>query len=202
MFPLGSVLLPGMPLSLHLFEERYQQMLTDTLAGDRTFGVVLIERGSEVGGGDVRTDIGTLARLTDHHSLGGGRHAITAYGIDRIRVDSWLPDAPYPRATVSLWPDPDKDADPDELTAVYDSCVESVRRLLATARAAGYRAIDPDFRAMDDPWQGTYLLVQLASLGTFDQQRLLVAPTTAERLALLVELIEDRMFLLQGGISD
>ena len=48
MFPLGTVLLPGMALPLHLFEPRYRQLIQDVLDGDGTFGVCLIERGSEV----------------------------------------------------------------------------------------------------------------------------------------------------------
>ena len=59
MFPLGSVLLPGVVLPLHVFEPRYQQLVRDCLETDEhEFGVVLIDRGSEVGGGDSRTDVG------------------------------------------------------------------------------------------------------------------------------------------------
>ena len=52
MFPLGSVLFPTMVLPLHIFEERYRALVTDCLAGEQEFGVCLIERGFEVGGGD------------------------------------------------------------------------------------------------------------------------------------------------------
>ena len=65
MFPLGKVLVPGEVLPLHVFEPRYRQLVVDLLAADDRppeFGVVLIERGWEVGGGDARTDIGTVAR--------------------------------------------------------------------------------------------------------------------------------------------
>ncbi|HEV7759443.1 MAG TPA: LON peptidase substrate-binding domain-containing protein, partial [Acidimicrobiales bacterium] len=98
MFPLGTVLVPGMLLPLHVFEPRYRQMLDDCLAGDRTFGVVLIERGSEVGGGDVRTGVGTLARILQAEQAADGRWALMAVGARRIRIDRWLPDDPYPRA--------------------------------------------------------------------------------------------------------
>ena len=63
MFPLGTVLFPGAVLPLHVFEPRYRALVRDCLAGDREFGVVLIERGSEVGGGDVRVEVGTVARI-------------------------------------------------------------------------------------------------------------------------------------------
>ena len=60
MFPLGTVLLPSVLLPLHIFEERYRTLIRDVLDADREFGVVLIERGSEVGGGDTRSSVGTL----------------------------------------------------------------------------------------------------------------------------------------------
>ena len=61
MFPLGSVLVPGMVLRLHVFEPRYRDLVAVCLDGDRTFGSVLIDRGSEVGGDDVRGLVGTAA---------------------------------------------------------------------------------------------------------------------------------------------
>ncbi|HKA85142.1 MAG TPA: LON peptidase substrate-binding domain-containing protein, partial [Acidimicrobiales bacterium] len=104
MFPLGTVLVPGMVLPLHVFEPRYRRMVNDSRTHhDSTFGVVLIERGSEVGGGDVRTDVGTLARILRAEELPDGRWILGALGIHRIRVDRWLPDDPYPRAEIHEW---------------------------------------------------------------------------------------------------
>jgi Lon protease-like protein len=105
MFPLGTVLVPGMALPLHVFEPRYSRMVDDCRAGDGTFGVVLIERGSEVGGGDVRTDVGTLARIAQAEALPDGRWMLVAQGVQRIRVERWLPDDPYPRAEIVDWPE-------------------------------------------------------------------------------------------------
>jgi Lon protease-like protein len=56
-------------MPLHLFEERYRRMIVDVLATDREFGVVLIRRGSEVGGGDQRCDVGTRARVLEEGRL-------------------------------------------------------------------------------------------------------------------------------------
>ena len=113
MFPLGSVLLPGAVLPLHVFEARYRKLVIDCLAddtGDPEFGVTLIERGWEVGGGDERASVGTVARMVRVEALDGGRYAVVAVGTRRIRVNAWLPDDPYPVADVDDWPD----ADPDE----------------------------------------------------------------------------------------
>jgi Lon protease-like protein len=139
MFPLGTVLVPGAPLPLHVFEPRYQAMVQHCLASDREFGVVMITRGSEVGGGDLRTDVGTVARIVEAARLVNGRWALRCIGIRRIRVLRWLDDDPYPRAEVVDWPD-QVDTDPDAL-AVLDTLVGRVgtalRRVLAQVAELG-----------------------------------------------------------------
>ena len=99
MFPLGTVLFPGALLPLHVFEERYRQLVKDCLAGEPEFGVVLIDRGHEVGGGDVRREVGTVARILEVAELPDGRYFLQAAGVRRIRVQAWLDDAPYPAPT-------------------------------------------------------------------------------------------------------
>src|SRR4051812_45485804 len=98
MFPLGTVLFPYALLPLHVFEPRYRMMMRGVLRGDQEFGVVLIERGREVGGGDTRFALGTLARVVRATELDDGRYALTAVGVRRLRVDEWLADDPYPQA--------------------------------------------------------------------------------------------------------
>lgn len=100
MFPLGSVLFPGMPLQLRVFEPRYVAMLSTVLReAEHEFGVVLIERGSEVGGGDARFGVGTVARIV---SIEPSEDSILllASGASRFEVVRWLQDDPFPRALV------------------------------------------------------------------------------------------------------
>ena len=78
MFALQSVLLPGMPLPLHVFEPRYVAMLDTVVATDAEMGVVLIERGREVGGGDVRCDVATATRCFACRAPAGGSPSRTA----------------------------------------------------------------------------------------------------------------------------
>src|SRR4051812_9365869 len=78
MFPLGTVLLPGAVLPLHVFEPRYRALVEVCVAGDREFGVVLIERGNEVGGGDTRTSAGCVARIAEVRELPDGRYLLVA----------------------------------------------------------------------------------------------------------------------------
>jgi len=86
MFPLGSVLLPSTAVSLHVFEPRYRALARHCVDGDRRLGVVLIERGSEVGGGDVRFGVATRARIAEAVELDDGRWVMVLVGEDRVRV--------------------------------------------------------------------------------------------------------------------
>src|ERR1700737_1153600 len=96
MFPLGSVLFPHLLLPLHIFEPRYRVLMFDCTRGEPEFGVVLIERGVEGGGSDERFRVGTVARILEAGELPDGRWVLNAVGTNRIRVDTWLPDDPYP----------------------------------------------------------------------------------------------------------
>ena len=197
MFPLGTVLVPSMALPLHVFEPRYRQLVADALEGEGTFAVVLIERGSEVGGGDVRTDVGTRARIVEAAELGGGRLAIGAIGIERIRVERWLQDDPYPRAEVAVWPDPPAGSDDRDRLGPL---AERLRRSLAMASELGESVPPAEVALSDDPALASHQLAGLAPLGPLDRQALLAAPTIGERLdrfevalADLEELLELRL---------
>ena len=97
-FPIGSVLFPTMVLPLHVFEPRYRALMHELMGradpADREFGVPLIDRGSEVGGGEDRSSIGTVARIMEADEFDEGRWGLIAVGVRRFRVVSWLPDDP------------------------------------------------------------------------------------------------------------
>jgi Lon protease-like protein len=202
MFPLGTVLVPSAGLPLHVFEPRYRALVRDCLAGDREFGVVLIERGSEVGGGDVRTSAGTVARIVDAQELPDGRWALATIGIRRVRVTRWLPDDPYPIAEVEDWPDP---APGEGFSDRLEECVTLLRRALGLATEAGDVAAPATVELSDDPVLASYQAIAVAPLGTFDRQRLLGAESPEERVATLVDLLRDAIALLElrlGGAGD
>lgn len=197
MFPLGTPLLPGSVLPLHVFEPRYRQMVQDLLAADvdpPEFGVVMIERGSEVGGGDERSAIGTIARVVDIEVSPDGRYAVAAVGTERLRVNTWLPDDPYPLADIDRWPDDDTGA------VVTADTIEAVHaRVLAineVARAVGDPAPPADTEISDDPRLALFHLTALAPLGAADRQRILAAPGSAERLVALGEALDDAAAVL------
>ncbi len=200
MFPLGSVLLPGSVLPLHVFETRYRQLVRDCLDGEPEFGVTLIERGGEVGGGDVRTSIGTVARILEVLELPDGRYGLTTVGTRRLRVRAWLADDPYPRAEVDDWPDEAASLVTTEQIAVVGA---RVRRVLALAAELGDTGPAVTTEISDDPVLASYHLCALSPLGPIDRQLLLAAPGPAERVELLDRLLdgidEVLRFRLTGG---
>jgi Lon protease-like protein len=202
MFPLGTVLLPGAPLPLHVFEPRYRQLTADCLAGEPEFGVVLIERGSEVGGGDVRTGVGTLARIVAAQSLPDGRAFLMTVGTRRIRVVEWLEDAPYPRAMVEpLEDETTAGAGTPDATVAYAQLVATTRRALAMAAELGVDAGDATREFPDDPSAGTFDVAAVAPLGMLDRQRVLATTSAGERCALLLRLLDEATELLRFRLT-
>ena len=92
LFPLHTVLFPGRPLPLHVFEQRYRDMLRDCLEGDRRFGVVAIRCGQEAGGDADIFDVGTIAEIEHIEPLPDGRANIVTRGMERFRIESLIPD--------------------------------------------------------------------------------------------------------------
>ena len=172
MFPLGSVLFPYMPLRLRVFEERYLVMLADMLKTEAArFGVVLIERGREVGGGDQRFGVGTVAEITQ---LGAqeGFVGLVAQGGRRFTVERWLADAPHPRAEVHERPDLVWDPG---LTTLRSDTERRVRRTLALASEFAGNIWPADVELSDDPVAAAWQLAAIAPLGELDQLELLRA---------------------------
>jgi hypothetical protein len=193
MFPLGSVLFPSLVLPLHVFEPRYRALVRDVLDGDGEFGVCLIERGAEVGGGDVRTDIGTVARVHEAQELPDGRWALVAVGERRIVVERWLPDDPYPRAEVRDLPDP-----PPSIAevALLPDVLAKLRTALARSAQLGEGTNPPTVEIATDPVLASHQASALAPIATIDQHALLAAGTVGLRLASLDTLLDDAIELL------
>ena len=197
MFPLGSVLVPHEILPLHVFEPRYRRLVHDCLAGDGTFGVVLIERGSEVGGGDVRFDVGCTATITVAEEQPDGRWAIVATGVQPCRVDAWLPDDPYPIAEVDLL----EEGWSPEASAALGRAAGSLARVVELARELG-NAVDE--RVLELPGEAEldqWALVSRAPIGVLDKHALLCAPGPAARLLLLEEQLGDLASVLASRLS-
>lgn len=188
MFPLGSVLLPAMPLQLRVFEERYLLMLSELVAAKNArFGVVLIERGWEVGGGDHRFEAGTVAEILQV-AAEDGVVGLAAQGSGRFQVVSWLDDAPHPRAEVRMLPDLVWD---DALEPLRDETEQLVRRTLAEASEFAEAVWSPDVELADEPMDRCWQLAGIAPLGDLDRLSLLQVTSTEELLTRTAELTRD-----------
>jgi Lon protease-like protein len=200
-FPLGSPVLPTQLLPLHIFEDRYR-MLMETLTGfgaTAEMGVVMIERGSEVGGGDVRSTIGTVTHLIESERLDDGRWVAIFAGSHPFEVQRWMDDDPYPQAVVGERVE--EEWDPSELAGLEEAEV-AVRHALGLAHRLGEPVGDPGFRLPDDPVVAAWQLCARAPLGALDRQRLLEEPARPGRLIRLTELAREAAevlaFRLQG----
>ena len=198
MFPLETVLFPHARLPLQVFEHRYQILVERCLEGDREFGVVLIERGSEVGGGDVRSSLGTVARITEVTPLPEGRLRLETVGTRRVRVTRWLEDDPHPRADVETIVEPAAVPEDHELR---DRAERRLREILGeVARRAGEEL--PPFELHPDPEVASHQAAALTPSGPLDAQRLLAAETHGERLRGVLETLDDLEELLRLADDD
>ena len=187
MFPLGSVLFPGMPLQLRVFEPRYVAMLLSVLReAEHEFGVVLIERGSGVG---------TVARIVSVEQAGDSI-VLLATGAARFEVVRWLQEDPFPRAQVR------------ELAAV--ELDESTPAELGAAEAVVRATISRASEFIEVPWpadvelspelaQRIWQVAGIAPLNSLDQYALLRSGTASELLTRLVEETQGADVLFTAG---
>lgn len=179
MFPLGSVLFPAMPLSLRVFEPRYLTMLQDVLpAKPAEFGVVLIERGQEVGGGEKRFDVGVVAQVVDL-KVGDGFIGLIGESTRRIEVVDWIAEDPYPLASVRELPKLKWD---ENLRERRDQTEGLVRRTLARMSEFEDLVWSPTVALAEDPVDAMWQLAAIAPVGALDQLTLLRSTTARELL--------------------
>jgi Lon protease-like protein len=198
MFPLSTVLLPGMPLSLRIFEERYLKLLGDLVLEETPeFGVVLIEKGPEVGGGEKRLPIGTIASVIDIGTL-EQFYGIESVGSQRFRVNAWLPDDPYPMADIDFLPDLIWD---DSLMPARVHLETKVRKLLAFASEFGDLQYGSDTELSDDPMDACWQLAGVLPVGQLDQMDLLNSQSADELISRTYEIVTSLDKTLQEMMS-
>jgi Lon protease-like protein len=199
MFPLGSVLLPYTPLALRVFEPRYLTMMGRLLeVEDPEFGVVLIERGLEAGGGDQRASVGTMARILQIQA-GAEDLYVVAVGGERITVEEWREDDPHPIADVSpvaplVWD--------DALEPLHREAERVVRRLATLASTLGEGRWDPATPVSEDPVESSWQFAAIAPLGEYDRFRLLSATTLGGLLASTIDLCLEEEPVLVARAAD
>ena len=196
LFPLGSVLVPGLVLPLHIFEPRYRLLVEALMAlpdgATRQFGVVAIRSGHEVGDGNAHAlhAVGCTAELREVTPYSDGRFDIVTVGETRFRLDGIDESAgtPYLTGVVELLPEEDGEGD---LEALTDRVIEQF---------AEYRAaLEVDVTELpDDPRVVSYLVAAAVILDVPERQQLLEEPTTAGRLAAEVGLLKRERGLIEA----
>lgn len=196
-FPLGSPAVPYAGMPLHVFEDRYRALMERVMADDRRFGVVMIARGSEVGGGDERSGIGVVVEVADAEQLDDGRWILIAVGVGRFEVVEWHPDDPYPVATV-------EELDEGPAVAPVETATEiqaRVRRIAGLLTELGDPAPEITVELDEDPAVAAWQAVAVTPVGPLDTQRLLEMDDTDRRIAATVEALAAAEELLQLRIG-
>lgn len=178
LFPLNTVLFPGGPLPLRIFEPRYLKMVSDCMKHDRPFGVCLIKEGQEAGEPAVPFEYGTLARIEDWNQLADGHLGITARGGERFLVrESRVDENQLLTAEVDTL----KVAPVTGIDEQFQPLVEVLRKALPQA-GPYYEHMEPHW---DDPDWVAFRIAELLPQDNDFKLELLRAATSAQRLTLV-----------------
>lgn len=197
-FPLKTVLFPGMPMPLRIFEPRYKKMIGECLAGSGNFGVVLIKEGEEVGPPAEPFEVGTEAKIIKAERMDDGQLFIIVSGQRRFKIVKMLEPEPYLSAEVVFLPELEGDRNAALLT-------DQILRLVLSdfVQLASIFTLEPvyPFRFPSDPAQFSFLASHLLSAPMTTKQQLLESETVEERLKLARKLfVEERTRFIQEEI--
>ena len=182
LFPLNTVLFPGGPLSLRIFEPRYLDLVSLCLREGTGFGVVRLDAGPEAGGPADFSDAGTEARIVDFTRLDDGLLGITCLGQQRFRVvEAW-------RQADGLNIGRVEDLPPDPAMAVPEefAFMEEILQRILPELGETYAAVPQGFG--DAAWVGNRLS-EMLPIETLDKQLLLEMNDPAARLEALAEVV-------------
>jgi uncharacterized protein len=175
LFPLHTVLFPGGPLRLRIFEPRYLDMVSRCMREDSGFGVALIVAGSEAGGSAQTVEIGTLARIVDFEQLEDGLLGITARGERRFRIVHVHQESDGLNVCQVEWREDEVRA---EVPPQYAVLAELLRRAVEQIGPA-YGELTPAYE--DATWVGMRL-AEILPLAPIERQELLELNDGPERL--------------------
>jgi Lon protease-like protein len=199
LFPLGSVLFPGMLLPLHIFEPRYRLMLQRSLQTDHPFGIVLIKSGVEVGGAVEPHHVGTTARVVGTTPLPGGRSFIIARGERRFEIDRLDAESePYLIGHVRYLEEDAGTGTETETLAdrAADAYGQYLTGILATT-AEAHTDLPLDELSEGTPSDVSYRIAGGLGIDAAERQRLLETEATGPRLESVLRLLERENTLLK-----
>jgi Lon protease-like protein len=189
LFPLNAVLLPYQTLPLHVFEDRYREMIGECLSSGRDFGVVLIREGDEVGGDAEPYLVGTSARVVEHKPLSDGRIDLLAVGERRFRVRKIDRSRPFlvgfVEPIVELeWSDSGQNH--GLLLRAKEAFEHHLRNIF------GRQDVNITIQFPDDPVALSFAIAGFVNLPAIAKQRLLELTDTSTRLSELIPVLESQ----------
>ncbi|HXA41860.1 MAG TPA: LON peptidase substrate-binding domain-containing protein [Candidatus Solibacter sp.] len=195
LFLLRTVLFPHMPMSLHVFEDRYQEMMRDSLDAGTSFGVVAIREGKEVDGDAVPRGVGTLARIVHVERLPDGRMNLLITGASRFRVVRRVDGKAYAQAEVEYLPEESEGVSERLVVALQNSFNRYLGALRQVAR--GYAEV-PDLPS--DPEALAYLVATTLETSLEARQQLLEATDAKDRIELELKILRHEQDLLSRKV--
>ena len=199
LFPLGSVLFPGLVLPLHVFEERYRTLVAELLAGpeaERRFGVVAIREGRETGVDGARGlyEVGCTAQVQQVERHADGRYDLVTVGAERFRLREVRTDRPYLVGEVDWLPD---EVGPEAEAGLLARAVRAAFAdyLQALAEASGAQVEAPELPA--EPLLLSHLVAAAVQVDLADRQALLAEPDARSRLRAELALLRRESVLLR-----
>jgi Lon protease-like protein len=197
LFPLNTVLFPGMPIYLHIFEDRYKLMISRCIEERTPFGVVLLRSGSEVEGFGPMAEaypIGCTAHITQVQPVGDGRMNIVAIGHERFRIITEHHEEPYLSGDVEYLPLHVSSS--DVLRPRAERLRVSLERYLKTLEKIENMPLGTD-QLPRDPLSLTYLAASILRLSPHEKQALLVEDDTFQLVQTLRTLYKREVMLLE-----
>lgn len=198
-FPLHTVLFPGMPLPLHIFEERYKEMVMYCLDKRQPFGVVLIQQGNEAGGPlAVPYAVGCTARILEVEPLAEGRMNIITLGEKRFRILSLNHEQPYLIGKVELFPL--ELGEPEVMEGLSQRLLSLVHRYMQTLTQIGEVSLDPE-KLPSEPVVLAYLAAVLLQIPPYRKQELLACAKAVDLIRVLVKHYRLELSLLRAQVA-
>ena len=194
LFPLNTVVFPGVATPLHIFEERYRTLVRELSKiesiFDRVFGILAIREGYEVGDHGMQSAhrVGTLVQLTEVDAYEDGRYDIEVIGRQRLRVVASDNSGPFLRGEVELLPDPDEPEAAAEAELAM-ATFETYRTRLSDLRGGPVLAGE----LPGDPAYLSYALASTCLLTLPQRQALLEADSAVTRLGMLRRTLHEEM---------
>jgi uncharacterized protein len=196
LFPLNTVLLPGAMLQLHVFEDRYKEMMAQCISSSLPFGVLLDRKGHEVGDDLDPVDVGTVAVIRQVTKLPAGRLFVIAQGTRRFRIDRVVGTTPFWRAEISFLEELDGPA--DSAGRLRETATLRFKDYLEALLAPSGNELE-DVELPSDAAASSYIIADALQVETGVKQKLLEATSAAERLRTELALLDQETRRLRAS---